>query len=104
MELTASIFPENRRQHASIADRLLHPVRQWLDSFEVRDARLARRLCLLIPASCPFERDIQLFGRHLFHIPPMCKLNPLYEQLMWLRFRSLSFLADVCGEDIAPYC
>jgi hypothetical protein len=104
MELTASIFPENRRPQISVADRLLQPVRQWLDGFEVRDARVARRLCRLIPASCPFERDIQLFGRYLCHIPPMCKLNPVYEQLVWLRFRSLSFLADVCGEDIAPYC
>ncbi|WP_333281761.1 MULTISPECIES: Mo-dependent nitrogenase C-terminal domain-containing protein [unclassified Microcoleus] len=43
-------------------------------------------------------------GHHLFHIPPMCKLNPLYEELVGLRFRSLSFLADVCGEDVTPYC
>jgi hypothetical protein len=104
MELTASIFPKNRRPHVSIAARLLHPVRQWLDGFEVRDAQVARRLCRLIPASCPFERDIQLGGRHLFHIPPMCKLNPVYDELVGLRFRSLSFLADVCGEDVAPYC
>lgn len=104
MDLAASIFPENRHQHVSVADRLLYPIRQWLDGFEVRDALVARRLCLLIPASCPFERNIQLFGRHLVRIPPMCKLNPLYEQLVGLRFRSLSFLADVCGEDIAPYC
>ncbi len=34
----------------------------------------------------------------------MYKLNPLYEQLIGLRFRALTFLADVCGEDITGYC
>ncbi|WP_445243230.1 MULTISPECIES: Mo-dependent nitrogenase C-terminal domain-containing protein [unclassified Microcoleus] len=35
---------------------------------------------------------MQLLGHHLFYIPPMCKLNPVYEELMGLRFPSLSFL------------
>ncbi|NJN23641.1 MAG: nitrogenase, partial [Acaryochloridaceae cyanobacterium RL_2_7] len=39
----------------------------------------------------------------IVHIPPMCKINPLYEQLVGLRFRSLSFLADECQEDISAY-
>ncbi|MEG4348749.1 Mo-dependent nitrogenase C-terminal domain-containing protein [Microcoleus sp. LAD1_D5] len=33
----------------------------------------------------------------------MCKLNPVSEELVGLRFRSLSFLVDVCGEDVTPY-
>ncbi|HEY9299371.1 MAG TPA: Mo-dependent nitrogenase C-terminal domain-containing protein [Phormidium sp.] len=33
-------------------------------------------------------------GHHLFHIPHLCNLNPVYEKLMGLHFRSLSFLAD----------
>ncbi|WP_333254065.1 MULTISPECIES: Mo-dependent nitrogenase C-terminal domain-containing protein [unclassified Microcoleus] len=28
----------------------------------------------------------------------------MYEELVGLRFRLLSFLADVCGEDVTPYC
>lgn len=36
------------------------------------------------------------------HIPPMCKLNPLYDQVAGLRFRALSFLAER-GEDISRY-
>jgi hypothetical protein len=32
------------------------------------------------------------------------KLNPLYDQLIDLRFRSLSYLADECGVDVTPYC
>ena len=83
---------------------VLQPVRQWLDQLDVRDRKLAKRLCELIPAQCPFERDVKLFGRTLFHIPPMCKLNPLYEQVVGLRFRALCYLADECGEDISAYC
>jgi tellurite resistance protein len=83
---------------------LLHPVREWLDHLEIHDPKVAKFLCKLIPSQCPFERDVNLFGRKLVHIPPMCKLNPLYEQLVGLRFRALSYLADECGEDVTPYC
>ena len=82
---------------------LLHPVKDWLDEMEIKDNRLARFLCKVIPPQCPFERDINLFGRTIAHIPPLCKLNPLYEQFVGLRFRSLSYLADECGEDISEY-
>ncbi len=82
----------------------LKPLRQWLESLEVKNPKLAHRLCKLIPAQCPFERDVKLFGRTLFHIPPMCKLNPLYEEVVMLRFRALCYLADECGEDISAYC
>lgn len=81
----------------------LTPVRQWLDGLEIHDPRVARFLCKMIPAQCPFERDVILFGRKIVHIPPMCKINPLYEQLVGLRFRALSYLADQCKEDITPY-
>lgn len=82
----------------------LQPLRQWLDKVEVHNPQLAHRLCKMIPAQCPFERDVKLFGRTLFHIPPMCKLNPLYEEVVGLRFRALCYLADECGEDITAYC
>lgn len=81
----------------------LDPVKQWLDSVEIDDPKVAHFLCKLIPADCPFERDVVLFGKKVVHIPPMCKINPLYEQLVGLRFRSLSFLADDCQEDISSY-
>jgi tellurite resistance protein len=82
---------------------LLNPVRNWLDHLEVHDPRLARFLCKMIPNQCPFERDVVLFKRKVVHIPPMCKLNPLYEQLVGLRFRALSYLADDCKEDVSKY-
>lgn len=82
---------------------VLQPVRQWLDELEIDTPHQAHFLCKLIPAQCPFERDIVLFGRKIVHIPPMCKLNPLYDQLVNLRFRALSYLADECKEDVTPY-
>lgn len=80
------------------------PIRRWLDSIQVQHPQLAHRICQLIPAQCPFERTVKLFGRTLFHIPPLCKLNPVYEQVVALRFRALCYLADDCGEDISQYC
>ncbi len=82
---------------------ILQPVRHWLDGMEIHDPRVARFVCKMIPAQCPFERDVKLFGHKVVHIPPMCKLNPLYEQLVGLRFRALSYLADERGEDISAY-
>lgn len=77
---------------------------QWFDAIEVHDPKVAKLLCKTIPASCPFEREIKLFDHTLFHIPPLCKLNPLYEQVVGLRLKALSYLADESGEDVALYC
>ncbi len=82
---------------------ILQPVRVWLDGMDIQDPRVARFMCKMIPAQCPFERDVTLFGHKIVHIPPLCKLNPLYEQLVGLRFRALSYLADEQGEDISTY-
>ncbi|HBE21414.1 MAG TPA: nitrogenase [Cyanobacteria bacterium UBA11149] len=82
---------------------VLQPMREWLDGMEVHDPRVARFICKMIPSQCPFERDVKLFGHKIIHIPPMCKINPLYEQLVGLRFRALSYLADDRGEDISQY-
>ena len=82
---------------------VLHPVKHWLDDWEVHDQKVARFICKMIPPQCPFERDVTLFGRKIVHIPPMCKIIPLYEQLVGLRFRALSYLADDCEEDVSKY-
>ena len=81
----------------------LNPLRHWLDGLDIEDPRVARFLCKMIPSQCPFTRDVTLFGRKIVHIPPLCKINPLYDQLVGLRFRALSYLADECHEDISPY-
>ena len=74
------------------AIELLRPVRHWIDGIEIHDRKRAFQVCKLIPAQCPLERDIKLFG-YRFHIPPLCKLNPVYEELVGLRFRALCYLA-----------
>ncbi len=79
------------------------PIRQWVSHLRVETPRRAHRVAELIPAQCPFERDIVLWGRPIAHIPPLCKLNPLYDELVELRFRALCYLADECGEDISAY-
>jgi Mo-dependent nitrogenase C-terminus len=89
---------------AKTAIDLLHPVRQWLDKIEVKDSGFAHFLCKQIPSQCPFERHVQFKGRTLLYIPPLCKLNPVYDEVVALRFRALCYLADECGEDISSYC
>ena len=94
-----SLFSLNRQKID-----LLAPIRNWLNNIEIKDSTLAHRLCQFIPNQCPFERQIQLFGRTILSIPPLCKLNPLYNEVIGLRFRAICYLADVCGEDISSYC
>jgi hypothetical protein len=82
----------------------LQPLRQWLDGLVIDDQELAHLICRMIPAQCPFERRFTFLGRTILYIPPLCKLNPLYDQFVGLRFRALCYLADVCGEDVTAYC
>jgi hypothetical protein len=82
----------------------LSPLRHWIDGIEVQDADLAHRICRLIPSQCPFARQIKLFGRTILTIPPLCELNPIYDELVGLRFRAMCYLADQCGEDVSSYC
>lgn len=81
----------------------LQPVKDWLEGMDIHDPRVARFICKMVPAQCPFERDVKIFGHKIVHIPPLCKINPLYEQLVSLRFRALSYLADEAGEDVSAY-
>lgn len=83
---------------------LLQGLRNKLDNLEIENRQLAHLIAKLIPSQCPFERDIVIFGRKVAHVPPLCKLNPLYEQFVGLRFRALCYLVDECGEDIQSYC
>ncbi len=101
-ELTFSttLSPLNSHRARQPRFNLLAPIRQWLDEIEIHDRKLAHLICKAIPAQCPFERDINFFGQKVAHIPPMCKLNPLYDQLVGLRFRSLCYLVDECGETV----
>lgn len=92
---------QNRKQKSKQPRQF---IQQWLENLEIKEQQTARRIVKLIPAQCPFAREIKMFGRVIIRIPALCKLNPFYEQLIGLRFRALCFLADSCGEDITPYC
>lgn len=82
----------------------LFSLRQKLNQIEIRNELIAHVLCRIIPVQCPFERDIYLLGHKVAHIPPLCKLNPFYEEVVGLRFRALCYLADECGKDVTQYC
>ena len=83
---------------------ILAPLRTYVSNLDVRRPQLAHFICRNVPTQCPFERDVKLFRKTLFHIPPLCKLNPLYDEVVELRFRAMCYLADECGEDVTPYC
>ncbi|MEM1238739.1 MAG: Mo-dependent nitrogenase C-terminal domain-containing protein [Cyanobacteria bacterium P01_H01_bin.26] len=101
---SATAFLKNHVFHGvKFQFKPLHPIRVWIDGLSVKSPTLARRIARFVPAQCPFERDVILFGRTVAHIPPMCKLNPLYDEVVALRFRALCFLADECGEDISAF-
>ncbi|KYC38451.1 Mo-dependent nitrogenase [Scytonema hofmannii PCC 7110] len=78
-------------------------IQNWLDTREIHNPTVARFLCKLIPAQCPFERKLKLFNRVVLYIPPLCNFNPFYYQLINLRFRCLSCLVDEYGEDVTIY-
>jgi Mo-dependent nitrogenase C-terminus len=80
--------------------QLFQPIQVWLDAVEVNDPEAARLLYKIIPGQCPFEREVALFGQTLFTIPPLCKLNPFYDQLVAVRFRAMCYLVDECGESL----
>ncbi|NEQ99812.1 MAG: hypothetical protein F6K30_24435 [Cyanothece sp. SIO2G6] len=80
------------------------PLRHWFNQINPRSSRQAHLICRLIPPTCPFARTIKFFGYTILDIPPLCKLNPLYEEFIALRFRALTYLADTCKEDISQYC
>ncbi|MBW4684684.1 MAG: Mo-dependent nitrogenase C-terminal domain-containing protein [Komarekiella atlantica HA4396-MV6] len=93
--------PPNYKKRG-IFNNLLNPLRRVVDGVQVKHNRIAHLICQIIPCCCPFERQIKLFGRS-FDIPALCKLNPLYNEFVGLRFRALSYLADECGEDVTKY-
>ncbi|PSF39223.1 nitrogenase [Aphanothece hegewaldii CCALA 016] len=95
-----------KKQKSSFREKinLVNSLRTWINNLSINNPKVAHKICHLIPAQCPFARKIQFLGRTIVSIPPLCKINPVYDELMMLRFRALSYLADECGEDISAYC
>ena len=102
-QLQRAFFPMKLSRKRNKVD-LLSPLRKWIDGIEIKDSAFAHRICKSIPSQCPFEREVKILNRTLIKVPPMCKLNPLYNELIALRFRAICYLADTCGEDISAYC
>jgi hypothetical protein len=103
IQFTYHLIRAIKQVHNSISQEL-NSLRQWLDAVEIQNATIAHLICQIVPTQCPFARDISLFGRTIFSIPPLCKINPFYEEIVSLRFRALCYLADGCQEDISRYC
>ncbi|MGB5974094.1 MAG: Mo-dependent nitrogenase C-terminal domain-containing protein [Nodosilinea sp.] len=101
--LISTLGQELHAAGQAVSFDLFRPLRQWVSDLRVETPRRAHKVAELIPAQCPFERNVMMFGRSVAHIPPLCKLNPLYNELVELRFRALCYLADECGEDISAY-
>ena len=101
MSIQTQNYP-NRFTYKRFSLDLFYPLRRWVDSIEVTNDKFAHFLCNLIPCTCPFERDVSILGK-TFHVPPLCKLNPLYNEVVSLRLRALSYLEGDCGEDITRY-
>lgn len=105
--VTSEVSMSSSPKPKFVAKKTFHPfkpIRQWLNELDVCDRKMAQTLASVIPAQCPFERTVKLFGRTILYIPPLCKLNPFYDELVGIRFRALCYLADECGEDISSYC
>ncbi|WP_019499565.1 Mo-dependent nitrogenase C-terminal domain-containing protein [Pseudanabaena sp. PCC 6802] len=80
----------------------LFPIRNWMNGIAIKDAKTARLICQIVPSRCPFERDVSIFGRTI-HIPALCRINPLYEEVVALRLRSITYLSEECGENVTQY-
>ena len=63
--------------------QLLELQRRWLQNYRFQDENsLFCSLCRQIPTDCPAVR---------LGLPPMCKLNPLYDQLISMHFKASDF-------------
>jgi len=89
---------------APLAIDWLRPLRQWLNSIELQTPAQAHLICQLIPAQCPFAREVHIGSVLHIQVPPLCKLNPLYNEVVALRFRALCYLAEECAVDVCRYC
>ena len=89
-----STLTEQSKPSKTFAIDIFSPLRQWLNRIEFSDRQFAEKICNLIPASCPFERDVSAFG-YTYHIPALCKINPVFGEVVNLRFRALTYLSEL---------
>ena len=97
-----SSHPTTAPEQGGKRPQLLEPLRRWINQTQITEPWTAHLICRVIPSHCPFERDISLLG-YTVHIPALCKLNPVYEEIVSLRLRAVAYLTETCGEDVASY-
>lgn len=90
------------RLKTGIIDFLFGPARKWISGMPINNVKRAELIARLVPQACPFEQTISIFGHTIVRIPPLCKLNPTYDQLVELRYRAINYLAEA-GEDVARW-
>ena len=90
-ELISSLVPYSTR--VTQAWKRLDPLKHWLNGLDPGDERISSFIAHLIPFLDPFGCDIDLFAHKLVQIPVMCKINPLFEQFLAVRFRCLGHLS-----------
>jgi hypothetical protein len=73
---------------------MLNTIKQAIERIEIGNQKQANLLYNLIPSACPFARTLKL-GTFELVIPPLCKINPFYDNLMMLRFKAQCYLAEV---------
>lgn len=73
----------------------LVPVRRWLAALEIPSRSVAELICRWVPNTCSAGYSLRWQGRIWLHLPPLCKLNPLHEELLDLRFRAADFLYEL---------
>lgn len=69
-------------------------IKNVLGNLDINNNTQAAIVRTLVPSTCPFARTIVL-GKYKLVIPPLCKINPLYEELMMLRFKADCYIADM---------
>lgn len=98
------VLKKGLQSNSRVLPNVLSPWRQWLNKIAVRNPAQAHLICQVIPVQCPFEQKVRIGRLIHINVPPLCKLNPLYEEVVNLRFRVLCYLAEECSADICRYC
>ena len=88
-----SLFPLFPKSFLAFFNPLL-PLRRWVNNLEVSSVTTAQWICRVIPNTCSSGYDFTVFGRISLHVPSLCKLNPLADELVDLRFRAADFLYE----------
>ncbi|MEG4516820.1 MULTISPECIES: hypothetical protein [unclassified Microcoleus] len=65
MNLTTNIFPENQCQDLTFGDRLVQPLRQWLDSIAVGEPQVTQ-WCANLYSHGVLLREICSYGDTIF--------------------------------------